>query len=217
MGVRPRFTLAGLLGAIVLCGIGFAALRTPSPLWANLMFTAAVISLMVAAINVAFARGGRRRFWAGFAICGGAYFAMCFVPGLKEDMLLRLATTPVLEWLYERTIAEETSANPNPIQVQGLAYDLALVTQSGSFTLGPPPQGIRLWNSPTNSPTTVARWMAVDPSDGAGLMLGNLSLNSSMSYRRVGHSLFCLLFGLVGGVLTRRAFDDPAPNPEASA
>jgi len=72
-----RFSIAGLLAVIGTLGVAFAALRSPSYLWANVTFSAALAALVLAAINVAIGRGRSRAFWAGFLIAGGSYFAAC--------------------------------------------------------------------------------------------------------------------------------------------
>lgn len=192
MDSRPRFTLAGLLGVIAICGVGFAALRTPTPLWANLLETLALIALMAAAVNAAFARGGRRRSWVGFGACCGLYFAACFPYNLNDDRPQRLATAPLLEWLYERTFARDAS----------MIID------------GATPPVVILSGSSAPLPTTdLGQWTAVNPSDGVGWTPGRRFLKSTHSFRRIGHALFALLFGLAGGLLTRWAFPDKSPGP----
>lgn len=65
-----RLSIAGLMLAVALCGLGLAALRARTEPWDVLMETLAVVLVLGAAIG-AFARRGRWRFvWAGFAVFG---------------------------------------------------------------------------------------------------------------------------------------------------
>ena len=43
--MRPRFSIARLVTAIVLFGVGLAALRYPTNLWASGLFTATLLGL----------------------------------------------------------------------------------------------------------------------------------------------------------------------------
>ena len=37
--MMPRFSISRLVAFVVVCGVGFAALRSPSALWASILFT----------------------------------------------------------------------------------------------------------------------------------------------------------------------------------
>lgn len=71
-------SLAGLMLAIVVAGIGLIALKDPHGLYASGAYTLALGSLVAALVGVAFGRGGVRAFWGGFAIVGWAYFLLSF-------------------------------------------------------------------------------------------------------------------------------------------
>jgi hypothetical protein len=69
---RPRFTIAQMMAAVLLCGFAFAALRGPSPVWASASYLVA-LGLLGAAPVVAWARkDGGRYPWAAFAVAGWA-------------------------------------------------------------------------------------------------------------------------------------------------
>lgn len=235
MRIVPRFTIGGLLALIVLSGVAFAAFRSPTPLWANAFYTTALVMLMAAVLNVIFARGARQRFWVGYLVCGGGYFLVCFLPALKDDMPLRLVTTPALEWLHARTVPAPsqtrqintiwvtaaqgvtTTANSTPI-----AIDLDVSGQPSTAIanqVGVNRNATLSYRLTSAGPNSLAAWTAVEPPDGVGLGLGNITLQTSLSYRRLGHSLFAVLFGVVGGLMARWAFREPAdvPGPIASA
>src|SRR4051794_3285472 len=98
--MRLRFSIARLLAVTVIFGVAFAALKSPSYLWANALWTAALASLVVAAIHMALDRGRTRAFWCGFLIAGGTYLATCSLPVIKEAMCVRLLTEPLMDLLY---------------------------------------------------------------------------------------------------------------------
>ena len=53
-----RFSLAGLMGVVLLAAIGFAALRSPSETWAGALLLATLAALGIATVG-AFCRSGR--------------------------------------------------------------------------------------------------------------------------------------------------------------
>jgi len=96
----PRFGILGLGGIIVVCGLGFAALRTPSPLVGSLVFTITLTILMVAALAVAL--GSARTFAIGFATFGWIYALIAFAPGAGREFRPYLLTSRLLEVLARR-------------------------------------------------------------------------------------------------------------------
>jgi hypothetical protein len=80
--------------------VSLAAFRDPSYLCANIAFSVALATLVLAIINVLYGRGAGRACWAGFALCGWAYFSICPIPGLRESLCLRLVPEVVLDLIY---------------------------------------------------------------------------------------------------------------------
>ena len=69
-----RLRISWLIGAVAFSALGFAALKQASPLVDQLVFTATLTALGLAAL-LAIHRGGRdRAFWIGFVLAGGLYF-----------------------------------------------------------------------------------------------------------------------------------------------
>jgi hypothetical protein len=77
---RLRFTLAQLMAAVIFIGLGFAALRSTSLLWASAVFTLTVAVLSAAILGAMARRGRARMTWAGFALFGWIYFGTTFGP-----------------------------------------------------------------------------------------------------------------------------------------
>src|SRR5205823_357189 len=66
----PRMTTRRMMVAVVILGVGIAALLHPSLLVASAVFTTTVATLLVALLGVAWGAGQRRAFWSGFAVIG---------------------------------------------------------------------------------------------------------------------------------------------------
>ncbi len=96
----PRFTIGRLLLFTALLGIGIAALRSPSPLWANAWFSVVLMVLTIAPLAAIYRRGERRAFWVGFASCGSLYLVLALSPWCREEVSPRLVTTALLDLLY---------------------------------------------------------------------------------------------------------------------
>jgi hypothetical protein len=215
--MKPRFSLAAIAAAIGSCGVAFAALRSPSHLWANATYTGVCIALVLAAINVAFSRGRSRAFWAGFLMAGGAYFTAYSVPALRESIGPRLLTEPLLDLLY----AQVSPPQPAPTTLtgtligvgsgmagSGYATMMGSMQQAnarwrtGSITAGPSPAAA--------PPSRWAAWTTPDRNSGVGYQIGSISLVSPEPFRQVGHSLMILLFAAFGGIYARSRYDRQA-------
>jgi hypothetical protein len=71
-----RFTIAGLLGVIVILSMFFAGLSSGSNDWFKLIYTLVFLTLVYAAIAARY----RGPFWYGFAVAGWVYFLIAFGP-----------------------------------------------------------------------------------------------------------------------------------------
>ena len=83
------------------------------------------------------------------------------------------------------------------------------VILTGGFA-GPPPTPISAWDI----------WTMPDRGAGGELVAGGFLLMSPVTFRRIGHAIFCLLIALVGGLLTRHLHatrDDPEPAAAAAS
>ena len=75
-----RFSIANLLAAVALFGIGLAALNSPSSGTAALLMLTTVVVILLAILGTAYRTGDARAFWLGVALFGGTYFAIAFTP-----------------------------------------------------------------------------------------------------------------------------------------
>jgi hypothetical protein len=211
-----RVTIAGFLGFISLLAIGFAALRSPSAIWASGVFSLAVITLILAVVAACELRGPRRSFWRAFALCGWLYLGLTCTPWTESQIGSRLVTTSVMEILYARyappTIAPGwgpgTAATTVPANVwgPGTAPTTTVSTSgsgvaasgTGSFTsstiivqtASPAPTVWESWSTPVR---LTRQWAA--PWTGP--------LEAPDTFRYIGHSVVSLLFAALGGVIAR--------------
>jgi hypothetical protein len=208
-----QFSISSLVVVIAVLGVAFAALRRPSYLWANVTFSLALAALLVAVLNAILGQAARRAYWLGFALCGGAYFLISAMPGLRETVCPRLASEPLFDLLYPHVAPQP----PSPPTTQ--ASQVFLLT-NGSGNL----QNYTTWTTPiygtptpASPPTQAlvfpqplasnwAAWTEPDRTNGVGYRLGTVSLVSSEAYRQIGHSMMTLLVGVLGAVYARRRY-----------
>jgi hypothetical protein len=179
-----RFSIRTLMACVLLSAVGLAALRSASRLWAGIMMMLALAAIGVAILGAALMRGRERAWWLGFAVFGGGYLVLTFAPGLSSEVGARLVTTKALD-----------------------AANLQLVAASGQAVL---PQ--YLWWQHARALGQVDRLKAANREPGdreldtAMRILANLETQlqgaaDQRDFLRVGHSLFGLFAGLVGGMI----------------
>jgi hypothetical protein len=98
----PRFSIARLMGVVLLVALGLAALRDSSEIWAGvlLLLTSGILALAV--VGAACRRGADRAWWLGFAVFGWGYLALAFwgaysSPSLPTMTLLRAVVPDIDE------------------------------------------------------------------------------------------------------------------------
>jgi hypothetical protein len=74
----PRFSVASLMGWVVVVAVVVGALKYPTPLGTDALRVALFVSLMTAIVGGMVSRGPARPGWIGFAVFGGAYALLSF-------------------------------------------------------------------------------------------------------------------------------------------
>lgn len=97
---RYRITIGRMLVVIAHFGVGFAALRSPSWIWASNFFSLVVTSMAAATLTAIYRRGSRRAFWTGYAICGWLYLGLSSFPFANSNLSPLLITTPLMDLAY---------------------------------------------------------------------------------------------------------------------
>lgn len=75
-----RLSISGMMFFVMICGVGFAALRIANAFWASVTFTLALIAVSTAIVGAIARRGQARLPWVGFAVFGGAYLLVDLLP-----------------------------------------------------------------------------------------------------------------------------------------
>jgi hypothetical protein len=195
---RIRFNIASLLVVVSVLGVGFAALRESSDLWDSGLFSLALGVLLTSILLAIHRTAKRRAFWMGFALFGWMYLALTVTPSIESTLI----TTKALALLdskvpgrpkdvfYVRFGGTNTGGLMN--QFPAVAFD------SNGNQLGTSSQGtVKLWNATTFKP--ISGWSG-----------------TTENFVRIGHSLFALLVGWLGGQLSNRLCRT-SREPEASA
>lgn len=182
-----RLSIGRLLGFIALCAIGFAALASPSALWVAVVVTLNLALLVVGLIGALYHRDhDRRAFWGGFLAAGRVYLVASRVPwfgttGLSEN----LVTTAVLDFLSAQV--EPTGA----VTVSGTLNGAIGMMGGGpsGMPTPPPPTRWAVWTEPERA----VQHLTFGPT---------ATWSAPVTFLRIGHSLFGILSGIMGGWLT---------------
>jgi MFS family permease len=89
-----RMSVLGLMAMILICGLGFAALRSPSALGASATFTSVLTALLISILGVLYGR--HRTFWLGFVVFGWGYALLALSPWCWYEVRPFLLTTRLL-------------------------------------------------------------------------------------------------------------------------
>jgi hypothetical protein len=188
----PRLSIRSLMALIVVAGVSLAALRNANAIWAGMLLMVALAAVGVAVMGTVILRGKERYWWAGFAFFGGGYLALTFAPSLGDTFRPRLGTSLLLEYVHARVADSSISsfevsrADPSSVLFRVRTSDGAVHdrTVARSVYESTPGEEIVAAIAPAN------RWRAALP--GAA---------NHDQFLNVGHCLFSLLAGLLGGAV----------------
>jgi hypothetical protein len=201
----PRFTIAGLMGLVVVVAVGVAALRFASETWAGLLLMSTFAVLGASVLVFHERTGANRAWWRGFALFGWGYLALAMGPWASEAIAPHLPTTLGLDALYAR-MHLEGEAQPQR---------LALTRWLTSTATSPPAMGsssiVLAASSPSPTPGPTAGGTTPPPPVRLWFVAASATPES---FRRVGHCLWALLVACVGG-LVGRAFHSGGERPPA--
>jgi hypothetical protein len=108
-----RFSIAWMMGFVVIAALAFAGLRGSNPFWASACYSLAFVSIISSALMAIYTRGRERAYCVGHTVAGSSYFLIVFVlaarstPNFETPVFL---TTALLE--YAQTFS--FSQHPNP-------------------------------------------------------------------------------------------------------
>src|SRR5690242_1687401 len=75
-----RISTRGLMAALVVVGLGLAAIRSGSYTSLRTVYSATILMLLETAVAARYRPAAEGAFWFGFAVFGWGYFLFAFVP-----------------------------------------------------------------------------------------------------------------------------------------
>jgi hypothetical protein len=209
-----RFSIRTLMAFILVAAVGLAALRNANELWAGMMVIVALGAVGVAVLGAVFLRGKERAWWIGFAFFGGGYLALAVGPWLSDTFQPQLGTTHLLRYVHSEVTASPP-AQGSIAALQQQRADLRLLVKSLMDSGGDPlaiaalSRQLARANAAVKQgqTSTISGSLSFDPaSDTTGPPVNRWrsflpGAANHDSFQRVGHSLFALLAGLVGGMV----------------
>jgi hypothetical protein len=170
--LRARISMTGLMAAVLLLAVGFAGLRTASALWASAIFTFTVTLLAAALLGAVASRGRPRIAWLGFSIFGWVYLLTTF-------------------WLWP----EPNGVSAPPFLTKALLDAVQPASMPPTtMTIDPGPMGAMSTEPRPMVPALVRPGVT-------GVVRYTGRVINLLHYRRIGHMLAAIAFGLLGGLL----------------
>jgi len=179
-----RFSIRTLMTYLLVPAAGLAVLRNSNAWWAGTMLFVAIAVLGISMVGAVIMRGRERSWWAGFSFFCGSYLVLTFAPGFSTEVMPRLVTTKLLEVMHSEFAYSSTQARLPQILWWQHERALGIVNRLRADNRKPGDREL----------------------DSAIRILVNLEsqLQGAADQRdfiRVGHTLFGLLAGLVGGTV----------------
>ncbi len=161
------------MAVVLFVALAIAALRESNDLWSSCLFTVTLLVLGIACLGAVFRRGA----YAGFASFGLGYLALVYCPWASMEIRPHLATTKLIDYAGTRVLSDHP-------QWQVQLFDAMTGVSKGS----------------------VSRDFASPSKNGVLFINGTVfpkPRRDMASFERIGHSLFALAFGVVGGIAAR--------------
>src|SRR5262249_36376756 len=116
-----------MMGAVLACAVGLAALRNANELWAGTLALLTLGLLGVAVLGVIYERCRDRAWWLGYALFGGGYLVVAFAPWVVEGFQPRLATSELLGYVHSQVSPPSVQINLSNLK---LLQDQRVLTQA---------------------------------------------------------------------------------------
>jgi hypothetical protein len=209
---RTRFSIAGLMGFVLIVALGIGGLKAANPLWASACYTLTFLGLVAGVLLAIQAQGRKRAFWVGFSMTGWTYFVFVFVfvfvfpssepneppPRFLTALLLDEAqalffpnNNSVFFTTYNPVVA---TFNPTPLPVVTTAPPMLAVTPA-PVPPNIPPSPVPVASAVTSALPTTVTVGASTP------FFFNTSIPQT-SFHHVGQSMATLLLAYLGGLFS---------------
>jgi hypothetical protein len=169
--------------------VALAALSGPTDAWDATLLGLTLLVLLASVLLAVHRSGDRRAFWQGFALFGWAYLVATLVPRVAA----RLPTTKALVAVREMLARPEIPWDGDLTLTGVRSFDVTTPTAPS------PPGGwdVMVLQQPAPPTINYIKRLVGLPGETIG------------TFVRIGHSLFALVFALVGAVLSRRLYLGP--------
>ncbi len=114
---KIRFTIGGLMAVVLVLALGFAALKSPNPIWAGVFWALTHGALGLAILAIFLRKGVERVWWLGFAVFEGGYLRVASswmwgmlsgsLPTLRLSLWLRLKLGAVSQLSPNKLLPED--------------------------------------------------------------------------------------------------------------
>jgi hypothetical protein len=183
-GALRRISIRTLMAFVLVSAVGLAALKNAGEIWAGIMLLLALAATGVAILGAALMQGRERAWWLGFAVFAGLYLAIAIGPWVNDWFRHQLITS---HWLVQvRNALSETNVPALTVEKQAIEAELEkLKPVTPKFQDDPVAASLRI--------NLQAIQAQLNANRNAGLRDDH--------FQRIGHALFALLAGLVGGTV----------------
>jgi hypothetical protein len=207
-----RFSILSLMGFVLALAVAFAALRGANQYWAGGLVLAVLGLLGYATLASVHRQGKARAAWLGFLVLGGGYFLAVKVLPAQESGWL--PTSQLLSYV-ERQVIGANAITVNFTPAGTVTTTATSVIQMGSTPVTPASPGTPggnfvIYSSPNNTAGNLRLWNAQNPSGTPWAPFLPGAANGD-AFRSVGHSLFALLAGWIGVIVSKRMLRDRSP------
>jgi hypothetical protein len=179
-----RFSIARLMGVILVVALCTAALREASDHWAGIALAALLVLLATAILQAIYHRATRRAFWMGFALFGWGYLILVMGPWFSEYLGPKLPTSLLLEFIHQKVVDPSTTTGATLLSTVAIS-----------------PNGT--WQPSRSSGEIVYQLSNVNTPPSKGDRYLRMLFSGASRYEpfvRTGQSVFALLVALLGGV-----------------
>ena len=120
-----------MLALVAILALFVAAFTYATPIWANVAFTVAVLTLFCAIVFAVYRTDTRRPYWVGFCVFGWGYATLVFAPWFDQNLGPRLLTSdtairPLHKWLDFGRAARAAEPGFEPVQTNDKDIQIGL-------------------------------------------------------------------------------------------
>ncbi len=197
-----RFSILELLSVVGVIAFAIVSLNRADPLFETLFFSFTLLVILAALLLALGRRAGARVFWIGFTATSSVYLVFAHMPDSDETVPRHNGpeiTTQILRLTYNLLHSDTYGTNFSP-------------QPGGFFSVQDDLFDSRDFEDPFGEDTGESDVASLEPFPANfSLIYGSgqriVSSGDSMSFMRIGHSAWALLFGWFAGHFTRVVYE----------